>query len=226
MELGILTAQLAYINQRMGEEEEAMKAYAQLFSFKAELDPAVAGPNPNPNPIPNPNPKPKPNPKPDPSPIPTPSPSPGQVAAVAGNNMVALRGTRDLFDSWKKVNPNPNPNPNPDPNPNLNPDLNPNPNPTLFQVPRQHRERGAAQEAHQAAAVRQQAHSARRLPRAARACHPARASRCLLPGSARTHGSGPGLLRPPVGAATVPTTGAALRPSARAKVAEVAPCVF
>ena len=64
MELGILTAQLAYINQRMGEEEEAMKAYAQLFSFKAELDPAVAGPNPNPNPNPKPNPNPNPNPKP------------------------------------------------------------------------------------------------------------------------------------------------------------------
>ena len=68
MELGILTAQLAYINQRMGEEEAAMKAYAQLFSFKAELDPAVA--------------------------------------AIAGNNMVALRGTRDLFDSWKKCRAN------------------------------------------------------------------------------------------------------------------------
>ena len=68
VELGILTAQLAYINQRMGEEEAAMKAYAQLFSFKAELDPAVA--------------------------------------AIAGNNMVALRGTRDLFDSWKKCRAN------------------------------------------------------------------------------------------------------------------------
>ena len=68
MELGILTAQLAYVNQRMGEEEAAMKAYAQLFSFKAELDPAVA--------------------------------------AIAGNNMVALRGTRDLFDSWKKCRAN------------------------------------------------------------------------------------------------------------------------
>ena len=45
-----------------------MKAYAQLFSFKAELDPAVA--------------------------------------AIAGNNMVALRGTRDLFDSWKKCRAN------------------------------------------------------------------------------------------------------------------------
>ena len=28
------------------------------------------------------------------------------MAAVAGNNMVALRGTRDLFDSWKKCRAN------------------------------------------------------------------------------------------------------------------------
>ena len=65
VELGILTAQLAYVEQRMGEDEAAMTAYTTLFGFKAELDPAVAA-----------------------------------------NNTVALRGTRDLFDSWKKCRAN------------------------------------------------------------------------------------------------------------------------
>ncbi|KAL1528528.1 hypothetical protein AB1Y20_009871 [Prymnesium parvum] len=68
VELGVLTAQAAYINQCMGEEDTASKAYDALSSFKSELDPAVA--------------------------------------AVAANNMVALRGQRDLFDSWKKCRAN------------------------------------------------------------------------------------------------------------------------
>jgi len=68
VELGVLTAQLAYVEQRMGEDDAAMTAYTTLFGFKAELDPAVA--------------------------------------AVAANNTVALRGTRDLFDSWKKCRAN------------------------------------------------------------------------------------------------------------------------
>mmetsp|Transcript_19121 Transcript_19121/g.40496 ORF Transcript_19121/g.40496 Transcript_19121/m.40496 type:complete len:649 (+) Transcript_19121:133-2079(+) len=69
VELGVLTAQAAYVDQQRGDTEAASQAYEALFSFKTELEPAVA--------------------------------------AVAANNIVALRGgERDLFDSWKKCRAN------------------------------------------------------------------------------------------------------------------------
>lgn len=69
VELGVLTAQAAFVDQQRGDTDAASTAYKLLFGFKTELDPAVA--------------------------------------AVAANNIVALRGgQRDLFDSWKKCRAN------------------------------------------------------------------------------------------------------------------------
>jgi len=42
VELGILTAQAAYVDQQRGDNAAAAKAYEELHSFKADLDPAVA----------------------------------------------------------------------------------------------------------------------------------------------------------------------------------------
>jgi signal recognition particle subunit SRP72 len=64
VELGVLTAQSAYVDQCLGDLPAAQKAYQTLFAFKGDLDPAVL--------------------------------------AVAANNMLRIRGQRDLFDSWKK----------------------------------------------------------------------------------------------------------------------------
>jgi len=64
VELGVLTAQAAYVNQSMGDIGAAEKAYQTLFAFKTDLEP--------------------------------------NVAAVAANNMLQIRGQHDLFDSWKK----------------------------------------------------------------------------------------------------------------------------
>ena len=64
VELGVLTAQSAFVDQTLGDVPSAEKAYQTLFAFKAELDPAVT--------------------------------------AVAANNMLHIRGQRDLFDSYKK----------------------------------------------------------------------------------------------------------------------------
>jgi signal recognition particle subunit SRP72 len=64
VELGVLTAQSAFVDQTLGDLPSAEKAYQTLFAFKADLDPAVT--------------------------------------AVAANNVLRIRGQRDLFDSWKR----------------------------------------------------------------------------------------------------------------------------
>lgn len=68
VELGVLTAQSAYVDQMRGDRPAAEAAYQTLFAFKADLDPAVT--------------------------------------AVAANNMIAIHGQHDLFDSWKKCKAN------------------------------------------------------------------------------------------------------------------------
>lgn len=42
VELGVLTAQAAYVDQQRGDTEEASKAYEVLHSFKHEMEPAVS----------------------------------------------------------------------------------------------------------------------------------------------------------------------------------------
>ena len=123
------------------------------------------------------------------------------MAAVAGNNMVALRGTRDLFDSWKKCRAN------------IASEAQ------LKKLTKRQRcaSRLTALAASPALLAPATLPARATLPAPRAACCPARLGRTA---------QGPGCSAPPGGAATAPTTGAALRPSARAKVAEVAPCVF
>ena len=96
----MLTAQAAYVNQCMGEDEAASKAYDVRAAPSRHASAAPRGHAPASSTCLVP-------------PLACPqalfsfkSELDPAVAAAASNNMVALRGQRDLFDSWKKCRAN------------------------------------------------------------------------------------------------------------------------